>query len=862
MRNNMKFKISIIIPVFNVEFFIESCILSLQNQTIGFENLEIIFVDDCSTDDTPLIIKEYSEKYDNIKGIFLEENSGVAGKPRNVGMNNATSRYIMFIDPDDTFSKNACEVLYDKISKSNVDIVSGLHAKKVHGDEDIIFPGLLMSTFTDPNDSWPNRKQKLDEILKDFDEEIYFESLDEIPELMGNFATMSKIYRKDFLTDNNIIFPEGIPGEDSVFLLNVFLNAKGIIFINEIIFSYYTSRDDEDNASLTHQSDLSRNLGRLEAYKMMVELSRKHDKLNEFIHYLLGGKMNYFLNQYVHNQNLSKEEIKVIIDEGYELFSLVKNSNNKLEINYKKLLDAIINKNIDELYEYSKNEIKSPTKSIKETKHIEDLKVAVIMDPFTYNSYSREFQPIILEPNSWLETFKNEKPDLFFCESVYTGVNKNSITNGIAIEDDVMPWQGKIGLNLISGRDNRKILLEILKYCNEHNIPTIFWNKEDPTSFDMESYNFIDTALHFDFIFTTDEETIPRYNARGHHNVYPLLFASQIKLFNPIENKTRSNDIIFAGSWYNQFEERSSIMREFFDKIIDSEYNLKIYNRGSELNSVNRQFPTEYSEYIFPKVHFDKMPEVYKESKISLNINTVTNSYTMFARRVFELMSSNTLILSNYSKGIYDLFKDNVIYLDKIDSLDLNNIDIDEICEKNLYNVLENHTYYNRFKYILNCIGFNFKEKENHLILFYRLNNKNNLNNILNDYNNINFFNRQCFIYVEDENLLNKMNESFKQDNIRFLGTKELIFLSDELNEDYYFIFRNLDKPIENTFIKKAFLHYKYLEKNIGIGQDDLKFHFTKTVDCENILFNIKKLDEILEAWLKYKLTKLTIFNI
>lgn len=84
--------ISVIIPVYNVQFTIESCFLSLKNQTIGFENLEIIFVDDCSTDNSPTIIGNYEKKYDNVKAIYSKENSGVAGKPRNMGMNTCNSK--------------------------------------------------------------------------------------------------------------------------------------------------------------------------------------------------------------------------------------------------------------------------------------------------------------------------------------------------------------------------------------------------------------------------------------------------------------------------------------------------------------------------------------------------------------------------------------------------------------------------------------------------------------------------------------------------------------------------------------------------------------------------------------------------
>ena len=112
------YKISMIIPTFNAEKDLERAISSLMKQTIGFENIEVLLVDDLSTDNTRKVILEYAEKYNNIKYIFLESNSGTAGKPRNIGIENASSEYIMFLDNDDEYIPEACEILYDKISKT------------------------------------------------------------------------------------------------------------------------------------------------------------------------------------------------------------------------------------------------------------------------------------------------------------------------------------------------------------------------------------------------------------------------------------------------------------------------------------------------------------------------------------------------------------------------------------------------------------------------------------------------------------------------------------------------------------------------------------------------------------------------
>ncbi len=82
----MKYKISIIIPVHNIEKHLDKTLNSLIKQTIGIENLEIIIVNDCSTDGTAEIIKKYTDKYENFIDITLKKNSGLPGLPRNIGL--------------------------------------------------------------------------------------------------------------------------------------------------------------------------------------------------------------------------------------------------------------------------------------------------------------------------------------------------------------------------------------------------------------------------------------------------------------------------------------------------------------------------------------------------------------------------------------------------------------------------------------------------------------------------------------------------------------------------------------------------------------------------------------------------------
>lgn len=119
------YKISIIIPIFNVEKYLKRALNSIINQTMDFKDIEVIMVDDCSTDNSRKIIEEYSNKYSNFIGIYHEKNSGCAAIPRNTGLKVASGEYIMFLDPDDEYSLDCCEKLYNTIREYDADVAFG-----------------------------------------------------------------------------------------------------------------------------------------------------------------------------------------------------------------------------------------------------------------------------------------------------------------------------------------------------------------------------------------------------------------------------------------------------------------------------------------------------------------------------------------------------------------------------------------------------------------------------------------------------------------------------------------------------------------------------------------------------------------
>jgi glycosyltransferase involved in cell wall biosynthesis len=118
----MNYKISVIIPVYNVENYIRECLNSIVNQTIGIENIEVIVVNDCTPDNSMDIVEEYAEKYSSIKIIEHEINQGL-GPARNTGLKHATAEYISFIDSDDFISENTYEICLYKFERYNCDFV-------------------------------------------------------------------------------------------------------------------------------------------------------------------------------------------------------------------------------------------------------------------------------------------------------------------------------------------------------------------------------------------------------------------------------------------------------------------------------------------------------------------------------------------------------------------------------------------------------------------------------------------------------------------------------------------------------------------------------------------------------------------
>lgn len=150
-------KISIIIPVYNVEKYLAECLDSCINQTL--EDIEIICVDDCSTDNSYKILKEYQQKDSRIK-IFRQEENKKQGVARNKGLEIATGEYIWFVDSDDYIDTKACQILYDAIKEFNVDMLcfSAIQFSDINNERKFYYPkhfqGIQINKVYHPRTNW------------------------------------------------------------------------------------------------------------------------------------------------------------------------------------------------------------------------------------------------------------------------------------------------------------------------------------------------------------------------------------------------------------------------------------------------------------------------------------------------------------------------------------------------------------------------------------------------------------------------------------------------------------------------------------------------------------------------------------
>ena len=256
-------KISIIIPCYNVEPYIDRCVESLVNQTIGVENLELILVDDASTDKTVEHLKKWEERYsDSVLLVCCAENHK-QGAARNAGLCYASAEYIGYVDSDDWVEPTMYEKMYAKVERHHPDVVSVLYTRDYQD-------GRVAMTA----DSKKNGEQYVE--IRTPEERSQF--LQE--GLVG--GVWSSIYRRELLqSEEGLFFPEDLRYEDNYWSAILKMVVSSYYIINEALYHYMINESStimEQNA--THHLDrLVIELMKIEEYKRRGIFEQYHDRI-------------------------------------------------------------------------------------------------------------------------------------------------------------------------------------------------------------------------------------------------------------------------------------------------------------------------------------------------------------------------------------------------------------------------------------------------------------------------------------------------------------------------------------------------------------------------------------------------------
>lgn len=314
--------ISIIVPVYNSENYIERCVISIINQTLP--NWELILVDDYSTDNSFKLCKNY-EKIDNRIISIINKDKGVSNA-RNTGIANASGKYILFVDSDDEISVNCCETMMKNI-----------------GTSDFLFSGYSISYDGGVREKKINVPKLFDSSLEEFCKVI-----DQYLKNTFLQGPCWKLFKRELILKNNICFPPELSyGEDAFFVYEYLKFSKKIKAIEECTYTYYVHQQD----SLSHGF-------RRDKYIINIDLNKKIREICNLNR--IDYREQYFYNlrnffcSYLNDVTFikSKKEAILVIKEAAENIETI----NAFILNYKlslkhKIISLIINcKNYRLLY--------------------------------------------------------------------------------------------------------------------------------------------------------------------------------------------------------------------------------------------------------------------------------------------------------------------------------------------------------------------------------------------------------------------------------------------------------------------------------------------------------------------------------
>lgn len=274
---NKDVKVSIIVPVYNSEYYVGKTIESLMRQTL--KEIQIILVDDGSKDNSGKICDEYAAKDERI--LVVHKVNGGLADARNAGMKVVEGKYIMFLDADDLFEDDSCENMYTVIEKTQSDYVIGNYQMT-----------------DDDGTKWPKPAFDVEKYQEfELDKHDFKKSF-----FVMNSTAWNKIYRTQFLIDNDITFKVPSPSEDDYFTSLCYIKASRGFYTPNVMYLYRNVPN-----SLSKKCSLKYFKGINYAYKTIYESFNSNDEIN-YYRYVYAKKNAYLLCQLIDSEEVNHDE--------------------------------------------------------------------------------------------------------------------------------------------------------------------------------------------------------------------------------------------------------------------------------------------------------------------------------------------------------------------------------------------------------------------------------------------------------------------------------------------------------------------------------------------------------------------------
>ncbi len=273
------------------------------------------------------------------------------------------------------------------------------------------------------------------------------------------------------------------------------------------------------------------------------------------------------------------------------------------------------------------------------------MKIALIADELTSGALALESQIQIqhVTPQNYDSILKAFKPDFLLVESAWHGYQQH--------------WKYKIANYPTSFWRSNRALKKVVRFAKDLGLPTVFWSKEDDVHFDR----FIKSALLFDHIFTVDINSVPKYQALvdSEVTVDTLMFAVQPKIHYFSGFNFQYNKANFIGSYSHHVHlKRKAWQDMLFQSACSTGLDMVVYDRNSNHKSSTYRYPELSGIEIRAAIPYEQTGQVYKDYLVSLNVNTIEDSSTMFSRRLIEILACGGIAVTNPTLAVEQHFKD------------------------------------------------------------------------------------------------------------------------------------------------------------------------------------------------------------